>query len=210
MVYSRTPSIHKRQCIALCLSLAAATTTTTTAFTSPQVTSSWVAKQPHQQRVNNGKFQTQLYVGGKWQLPFLGIMEEEKHDEAAAFKSTPLPLLSSFFHQDTAEEANEKMGNLVDFIDDDKQGGLQTKDDAANLLPLFGAIAVALAVVGASVSGIVYVILLWVFVWLCFVNFVDLILSSLLFDLTMVLSWLVSILSTLTIYTTYWAIIKSV
>ena len=119
-------------------------------------------------------------------MPFLGSaddrVEDDDHDKSAGGAiqtTTPAPFFSSFFQQDSAEEATEKMGNLVDFMrtttdNDDNDSSATGKlmveatdelgdaaDAATNntLLPLFGAMAVALAVAGASAAGIVYVAL---------------------------------------------------
>ena len=209
-----------RQRLALCMSLAAAAaaaagTTTTTAFTAPHATTRTTSSFSYQQRrrwkISNSyskmpgsvpylsrekKRQTELFVGSKWQLPFLGTMDEDgtnsKDDEKSvntsnngrgvAIKTTSPPLLSSFFQQDTVEETEEKMGNLMDFMSFTMDNKNEEEDSASSnmassllaattnepdeastettdstMLPLFGALAVALAVAGASATGMVYV-----------------------------------------------------
>jgi len=62
-------------------------------------------------------------------------------------------MLSSFFPQDTVEDSQEVMGNLIQKMDlpsvEKKEG------EEPNLTPIWGGLAVALLAVGATVSGIV-------------------------------------------------------
>lgn len=79
---------------------------------------------------------------------------------SSSSQTTPPEFLSNFFQHDaTAEDPSDKMGNLIEMIDSDNGDHHPTATTEgemdANMVPLFAAAAVGLAVAAASMSGII-------------------------------------------------------